>query len=112
MSDIERATDQIWSALVARSSITVRLDGENLPQTGYYVGGVTAPLVDASDRSDVREFISQSTCDYVGAWKDTDGSTYVDDVTWVERFLDALHLATERAEIAFYDIANSRDIRV
>lgn len=109
---VELATDAIWSAIVEGRSTTVRLNGSQMPATGYYVGGVTAPLVNATSWGDVREFIRQSETAFVGAWRDTDGSTYVDDVTWTPDLLHAQRLAAERAEIAFYDIANCRDIRV
>lgn len=104
--------DKVWSAVVQGRSETYSLGGGPLPLTGYFVGGATAPLVNPVDLGDVQEFVKHSTTDYVGVWTDTDnGSVYVDDVTWVESFSDAINLAESRAEIAFYDVATGREIR-
>src|SRR5881628_472523 len=85
--------------------------------TGYYVGGVRPSLVvsDATliDRGEVAWFVGGTDARYFGVWKDTEtGMIYIDASDHVDNRQDALYLATERGEIAVWDIANGVEIRV
>lgn len=98
----------------------VPLDGteaDELPLTGFWVGGIRPSLVinDVSelDRGELAWFIGGTEAQYFGVWTDTeDGKIYFDAVTHVTTRRHALQLGAERGEIAVWDILNGEEIRV
>lgn len=96
---------------------TVDTENQDLPESGYFVGGVRPSLVmkDAAhaDRGDIGWFVGGTDARYFGIWTDTeDGLIYVDAVDHMETLEDALTLGAERGEIAVWDITNGEERRV
>lgn len=90
------------------------------PQDGYFVGGAVSGLVydsfeDAfADRDEVVHFIrSLPRHVLVGWWTDPeDGKFYLDGTTWTAFRETAETHAHSRGELAYYDAANEKDVRV
>lgn len=96
---------------------TVAVDGGTLPVTGYFVGGMAPGLVYEGLSSvrgpEVAEYVDGATTDYVGWWVDmSDGRVYVDMVEWHGTESAARARGREFHEIAVWDIARSREIRL
>jgi len=90
---------------------------EEMPSTGYWVGGIRPSLIfsDKSrvDRGDIAWFVGGTESRYFGSWVDVaDGTIHIDASDHVDNREDALYLAAERGEIAVWDIANESEIRV
>lgn len=88
-----------------------------LPEHGYYVGGTSAELVieslDTLDRGDVEAFVAGNLSDFVGWWADSQtGRIHIDDVEWVAALPLAERVGRARGEIALWDIAEGREIRL
>lgn len=92
-------------------------------RTGYLVGGIRGGL--CYDRLDgkpltvahiiewVREIVDHPKgVDTVGSWVDTNGDIYIDASTHYADREIALIVAAHRGELAIWDIANAREIRV
>lgn len=97
---------------------TITADGRSLPVEGYFVGGAIPSLVYKSagevDRGEIAYWIgTNSPHSYYGVWvdKETD-MVYFDASTFMNFEEWAIPLAVQRSEIAIWDIANSREIRV
>jgi len=110
----------IFNSIADGNDGTLGADGANLPVTGYFVGGVTAPLVFDSFREantpsalgDIVEFLKSTETAFVGWWTDSEtGKVYVDDTTWHSSLESATGAAQERGEIAFWDILCETEIR-
>lgn len=96
---------------------TVSTHGEPLPESGYYVGGKTPSLIFDNvtdvDRGEVGWWIGNNSSRFYGVWVDSDtGKIYFDAVTHMNYKSYALSVARSRGEIAVWDIANSKEIRV
>lgn len=111
---ISAINDSMIGGTVRRTAV-----GSELPTTGYWVGGVVSPLViDPDDLGgdnvgEIETFVNYITTEFVGWWTDSDDDQlYVDAVTWFESHDDAAKAARERHEIAFWDIARDRELRV
>lgn len=96
---------------------TADVQGDELPSTGYFVGGAGAVLVfpyEASvDVPLVKAFMARMEARYLGWWTDLEtDKVYVDQVDWFDGFPSALKAAKARGEIAFWDVAGKREIRV
>lgn len=102
---------------------TVSLEGHELPVTGYFVGGIVSSLIIDEDalaadaQDNIGTFVDYLTdtvaADYVGWWTDEDtGALYVDGTTWHETEFEAGKVGRERHEIAIYDIARERELRL
>lgn len=103
---------------------TIHLGGDNLPVTGYYVGGVVSPLIlepddsPADQREALDEFIAYLNGPTVGApflgwWTDEEtGKVWVDGTTWHETEAEAGRIGLERREIAIFDIERDRELRL
>lgn len=90
---------------------------ETAPTTGYWVGGagsvLTFPSVDRMSPSMIEAFVHHGTVRYVGWWTDAEtGKVWLDAVEWIPTLSGAASIARNRGEIAFWDIANDREIRV
>ena len=116
-------TDQIFAE---PEGGTVKLGGGQLPDHGYFVGGIVRPLViEQGDRlDDVRDnikfFIENLAEDtgalrsvrYVGWWTDEEtGKLWVDGTSWYSDYSEAEWVCRARGEIAFWSIADQREFR-
>lgn len=96
----------------------------NLPPYGYFVGGIVSPLVlTGTDSAEEREeslglfvsYLSGSTMNvrYLGWWTDEEtGHLWVDGTSWHATEFEAGRVGRERREIAIYDIARQRELRL
>lgn len=96
---------------------TIASDGEPLPTYGYYVGGAVKSLVfdspDAVDRGEVAYWAGKAPALFYGVWTDQEtGKVYFDVSTWWITREIAMEIARAHGELAIWDIAGSREIRV
>jgi hypothetical protein len=110
--------------IASPSGGTLSLEGNPLPVTGYFVGGLVSPLIveDATSvtglRADLNAFIEYLNgptvaADYVGWWTDEEtGRLWVDATTWHETEFEAGRVGRQRREIAVYDIERQRELRL
>lgn len=102
---------------------TASLTGKELPTTGYFVGGLVSPLIldETSDAAEARDeiegfvaYLAESTdAEYVGWWADEEtGKVWVDGTDWYSTEVRAAGIGRQRHEIAVYDIANERELRL
>lgn len=104
---------------------TVSLTGDDLPLTGYFVGGVVAPLVveesevwTSETRAKIDEFIAYLNSPSVGAlylgwWTDEDtGKLWIDGTSWRRSEFEAGRLGRTRRELAIFDIERQRELRL
>lgn len=99
---------------------TVPLNGLPLPSMGYYVGGRIPSLVltdaEVSRRAvvyQVIDYVSRAGTAYVGVWRDSDSDKiYFDAVEWYSTESAACAVARVRHELAVWDIANGRELRL
>lgn len=104
--------------LVSPEGGTARVSDQHdrLPESGYFVGNGPQGLVCPAgmmSRSIVLGAVVHlhTTARFVGWWTDDD-RFYIEPSDWVASEVEALALARERGELAFYDIARQADIRV
>lgn len=96
---------------------TVSTLAQELPIHGYFVGGVVQELVwerfvDLTGPGLVK-FVESAPSEFVGWWVDEEtGKIHIDAVEWYEHEERALYTARGRGEIAVWDVANSREIRL
>jgi hypothetical protein len=88
-----------------------------LPDYGYFVGGMGDPLVFQSeydmDDDSIRRYVLAGSSPFIGWWTDEeDGKVYLDGSEWFESEDEAARVSRTRKEIAFWDIANSRELRL
>lgn len=125
MSDKGPAYDVILGIVEAVSATlpdtpqggTVRLSPLPLPTCGYFVGGGGRELVYDSfvtlDGPEVAAYVAACPTDYVGWWMDSEtGKIHIDWVDWTGSRSGAHWLGRQRGEIAIYDIANAKEIRL
>lgn len=104
--------------LVSPGGGTVRVSDriDRLPESGYFVGdgrkGLVCPAGMAS-RSVVLGAVVHlhAAARFIGWWTDGD-RFYIEPSDWVPSEVEALALARERGELAFFDVARQADIRV
>lgn len=114
--DLNKITSEI---LASPEGGTVRLSGTGnpLPDTGYFVGngaqGLVCPtgMVSRPVVLGALIYLSIQLPRFVGWWTDGD-RFYLEPSTWTPNYNHALQMATERGELAFFDIARQADIRV
>jgi hypothetical protein len=122
--------DILMSETRDNGGTTVSLTGEQIPTTGYMVGGFVDSLIfDAKLLSEfehyemVWEQISQWTLknaaavmrtgSFVGGWIDKEtGQAYVDLSVHMDSKRNALLAASIMKETAIWDLANNEEIRV
>lgn len=96
----------------------------NLPPYGYFVGGIASPLI-LTDTDSAEEwthsidafvsYLRGSTMNvrYLGWWTDEEtGHLWVDGTSWHATEFEAGRVGRERREIAIYDIARQRELRL
>jgi hypothetical protein len=112
---------EIFNSIVDGEGGTVATNGFDLPETGFFVGGLVPPLVfesaEDANRPEalgaIQRFIADNVPTYVGWWTDSEtGKVYVDATSWHWSKALATHAATSRGELAFYDMLEQRDIRI
>lgn len=103
---------------------TVSLVGEDLPTTGYFVGGVVAPLIlEPSDSPAERREMLDDFIDYLngptvgaaylGWWTDEEtGRVWVDGTSHHQDHDVASKIGFRRHELAIYDIERDRELRL
>lgn len=101
----------------ATSGGTVALNGLPLPVTGFYVGGSVDSLifdsVSVMNADEIAKFTQSAPSAYVGWWVDDEtGKVYVDAVDWFANEYEAARVARKRHEIAIWDIARERELRL
>jgi len=97
---------------------TVRMSARDipLPESGYFVGhghrGLVCP-VDMASRAVVLGALVHLYPDtrFIGWWTDG-GRFYIEPSDWLASETEALALARERGELAFFDIASQADVRL
>lgn len=97
---------------------TVRVSDQHdrLPESGYFVGNGTQGLVCPAgmmSRAIVLGAVIHlhTTARFIGWWTDGD-RFYIEPSDWEPSEVEALTLARQRGELAFYDIARQADVRV
>jgi len=91
---------------------TFNVNGRTVPTDGYFVGGVVPSLINPTP-AQVLAFIETVGTDYVGFWEDSETlALYIDAVDHVRTPEAAERLSALRSEIAYWDVANSREVRV
>ena len=96
---------------------TVSLANLPLPTTGYFVGGAVPELVFESfvtvNGPKIVEFVESAPSRYVEWWVDTEtGRVHVDAVNWYQEEFAAGAIARARGELAVWDIARNRELRL
>lgn len=103
---------------------TVSLIGEDLPTTGYFVGGMVSPLVlgngidftpDALFEIDVFvDYVrTRVGAEFIGWWTDEEtGKVWIDATDWYETEFRAGRAGRRRREIAIFDIARQCELRL
>lgn len=103
---------------------TVSLTGDDLPVTGYFVGGVVSPLIlEPSDSPAERRAMLDDFIDYLngptvgaaylGWWTDEEtGRVWVDGTSHHADHDVASKIGFRRHEIAIFDIARGRELRL
>lgn len=96
---------------------TVALNGLPLPTTGFFVGGATESLIFERladvDPGAIERYVTYAPSAYVGWWVDDEtGKVYVDAVDWYANEFTASAIARTRKEIAVWDIARVREVRL
>jgi hypothetical protein len=116
--NLNKIVDEI---LANPSGGTVRLTGSSnpTPDTGYFVGngrqGLVCPAGMVS-RAIVLGALSHLSAlpeepRFVGWWTDGD-RFYVEPSDWTANYNHAVQMASERGELAFFDVARQADIRM
>jgi hypothetical protein len=98
---------------------TVRLTGGRLPTSGYFVGngqqGLVCPVGMALRPVVLSALIHLSTLPeeprFVGWWTDG-GRFYIEPSDWTSNYNHAVQMASERGELAIFDVARQADIRM
>lgn len=103
---------------------TVSLTGGPVPESGYFVGGMVSPLVLEPEElllstghemidTFVTYLLDRVSADYLGWWTDEEtGKLWVDATSWHETEWEAGRVGRQRREIAIYDAANQRELRL
>lgn len=103
---------------------TASLNGEKLPAYGCFVGGLVSPLILGNGpeftpdaKWDAEVFVAHlrlnTDAGYVGWWTDEEtGKLWVDGADWYSSVAKARVIGRQRHEIAIYDIANERELRL
>lgn len=101
---------------------TVSLTDDELPTTGYFVGGVVSPLIlePTESPADQREaleafvpYLQSMGVAYLGWWTDEEtGKLWVDGTSHHSTEFVAGRIGRRRREIAIFDIARERELRL
>lgn len=103
---------------------TVPFEADELPSTGYLVGGIVSALILESDEVGTREgrgmveafltyLADRIRPAFIGWWTDEEtGKLWVDAVSWHADEFEAARIGNDRLQIAIYDIARGESIRL
>ena len=115
MLDLNKIADKI---LVSPEGGTVRVSGTGNPppDTGYFVGngrrGLVCPVGMVSRAIVLGAVVHLHTdARFIGWWTDGD-RFYIEPSDWMPSEIEALALARERGELAFFDVERQADIRL
>lgn len=113
MNRLSSIIDQI---IASPEGGTLHLHGHPLPSGGFMVGGAGTALVfrspDEIDRELLNRFLASGQSPHVGWWTDAaTGKVWVDWSSHFDQSWFADGIARDRGEIAFWDIANAREVR-
>jgi hypothetical protein len=99
---------------ITRGGVTITRDGIILEDTGgYIVGGKYPTLVNPVTYGQVDNWLKSNPSEFYGSWLDMEtGLLHIDAVDIVEDRYAAYGLAAERRELAIWDVANGREIRL
>lgn len=119
---MNRITKEI---LATPSGGTIPLSAGPLPSTGYFVGGVVSALIIEPENDTPEEQVEaldhfveyvsgpRVAADYLGWWTDEEtGKLWVDATSWHPTEYEAGLFGRGRREIAIYDIAKERELRL
>ena len=106
--DDRRMALELWFAAANEcAGFTVDRFNESLPRTGYFVGGQSWTLIRAAELltpEDVDQYVStHPNTRYFGMWVD-DHKVYVDSVDHISDHDKAHAVASERHELAVFNI--------
>lgn len=108
----------VANILANRDGGTYSLVGQPLPSKGFWVGngrcGFTLPVQSATRPLllDMIQYVrSIAGATHVGWWTDN-GRLYVEPTEWYTSPCEAEKVARKRGELAFFDIAAGRDVRL
>jgi hypothetical protein len=91
---------------------TYSVDGHDVPETGYFVGGAVPSLINPTP-DQITAFIETAGADYVGFWEDSETlALYIDAVDWTPSESYARRLSELRGEIAYWDALKGAEVRV
>lgn len=110
LSNLRVATELVISLLTGEGT-TIDRYGDS-PDEGYVVG--VEGIKDPKTLDDIREWVTklEGTPYYFGSWRDSEtGSVFYDAVEIYEDLQDALRAATERGELAIWDLTHAKEIR-
>lgn len=100
-----------WAVEEGQPGTTVDTKDQELPTTGYYVGGESWTLVRAwarITRQDVIDFVAAHPASrYIGMWMNG-GRVYLDAVTHTDDQRTARNLGRDRRELSVYNITAAR----
>lgn len=122
----ERAASTVAGPTLAKGGATYNLRSKKAPQSGYAVSpyperskSVSVDEFKKGGRTVVRDYVNenydllQQPKHYLGTWHDAQSGKVYLDVTVIERTRDrAFALATERDQIAIFDLAKGEEITV
>lgn len=110
----------VTKILSAPDGGTLRTDSNNpLPLSGYFVGNGRKGFICHTDAVD-HAFIFNALVwmeglpeapRFVGWWTDED-QFYIEPSDWAASYSEAMALARQRGELAFFDISSQSDIRL
>lgn len=91
---------------------TFSVDGNSVPDTGYFVGGAVPSLINPT-REQMIDFVETAGADYVGFWEDSETlALYIDAVDWTPSEAYARRLSELRGEIAYWDVQRAQEVRI
>lgn len=96
---------------------TIPRHDREIPKTGFWVGGKFPSLVfkhpEDIDRGELAWWVGLNPASWYGVWVDSeDGAIYFDGATHMVHEDFARNLAIQRGEIAIWDVASEKEIRV
>lgn len=106
----------VFTAQDGGATLSLETEDRAVQTTGYWVGGavptVTLPVsadCDAFEAAvkEIGDAVEWSG--YIGTWTDAD-IIYVDSAEWVADHTEAMKLASERGELAIWDIASMEEL--
>jgi hypothetical protein len=88
-----------------------------VPTSGYFVGGLVPELIlgepGEATRDRLRAFVKSTDANLVGYWVNEEtGRIHLDAVDWYQEESAAVAVGKVRGELAVWDVANAKEIRL